>query len=96
MPVNKGIQNLYGETTVKKCSVCGMGLVFLLNMKTKKIVPVDSSTVTKNDTMFVSGRHVSHFSTCTDPREFAKVREKPEFPCREPGVLDGLPTENRL
>jgi hypothetical protein len=51
---------------------CRKPLIWLKNPATGKSVPVDAETVEATDTEYVSGRHVSHFKTCTAPNRFSK------------------------
>lgn len=51
---------------------CRKPLIWLKNPATGKTVPVDASSVGAMDTEYVSGRHVSHYKTCTAPNRFSK------------------------
>lgn len=72
----------------KYCPVCQEAIIYLKNSKTRKIVPVNADSVKWHDATFISGKHVSHFSTCTNVREFNEVRERPPEPCRSPNTMD--------
>ena len=64
------------------CPACGEELIYLRNLRTDSVVPLNASSVKDTDTIFVSGRHQSHFTTCGDVDEFVKLRERGMAPCR--------------
>ena len=68
----------------KHCPVCQEAIIYLKNLKTRKIVPVNASSVTWADTTYQSGKHESHFMTCSDVAQFNIARERPDQPCRSP------------
>jgi len=65
---------------IQTCSepTCGKQFVFLNSVRQPgKFVPVDVASVTQAEMAgegvdFESGRHVSHYSTCTNPKAFSK------------------------
>ena len=60
-------------TDVVTCRACGADIVFL-RTSSGKTTPVNADTADPGDTDYEHGRHVSHFSTCSDPARFRKVK----------------------
>lgn len=54
-----------------KCRKCSKEIIFLLTEKGKRM-PVDFVGVINSDEMYDKHKHISHFSTCSDPQEFRK------------------------
>lgn len=60
-----------------KCRACQAELRFLVNLKTRKYVPVDLATTKPEDREYDPAKgHVSHFTTCTDPNRFSGSKPK--------------------
>lgn len=64
------------EKRVARCREpsCRAQIIWLPNPATGKNVPVDADTVKPDDVEYESGRHVSHFKTCTAPNKFSRGR----------------------
>lgn len=65
--------------------MCGEELIYLRNLRTQSVVPLNAASVKNTDTIFVSGRHKSHFTTCDDVDKFVALRERGMAPCRTLG-----------
>lgn len=61
------------EQRIKRCKSCNAKIIFLLT-PAGKFCPTDADTVEAEDQTFEWGRHVSHFTTCTDPNKHRKSR----------------------
>lgn len=55
------------------CTTCQKPIVFLPT-KNGRMMPTDADTVAAEDTVYEHGRHVSHFSSCTNPVKYRKPR----------------------
>jgi hypothetical protein len=55
------------------CRECGAEIVFL-RTASGNTMPVNADSVEPGDTDYEHGRHVSHFSTCTNPERFRRPR----------------------
>ncbi|MGH9641472.1 MAG: hypothetical protein ACRD3Q_03520 [Terriglobales bacterium] len=62
------------ERRIVRCRACQARIIFLESPATGKRVPVDADTVEADDQAYDSSRHVSHFTTCSDPNRFSKGR----------------------
>jgi DNA-directed RNA polymerase subunit RPC12/RpoP len=60
------------ERRIVRCKACRARIVFLQSPSSAKQVPVDADTVEADDEVYEHGRHVSHFSTCSNPERFRK------------------------
>lgn len=70
-------------TKIETCiePTCGKQFVYVESVRTPgAMVPVDLETLSETEKQadyplqFVSGRHVSHFKTCTNPKRFSHRR----------------------
>lgn len=61
------------ERRIKRCRSCNARIIFLPT-PAGKLCPTDADTVEPQDDTFVWSRHVSHFTTCTDPNKHRKSR----------------------
>jgi hypothetical protein len=68
---------------VRVCPACGEELIYLRNLRTQSVVPLNAASVKDTDTIFVNVRHVSHFTTCPDIDRFVALRLRGIGPCRE-------------
>lgn len=57
------------ERRITRCKACRARIIFLDTSSGKKI-PVDADTVDAEDEVYEHGKHVSHFSTCTEADKF--------------------------
>lgn len=57
------------------CKTCGAAIVWL-KTSTGKAMPVDAGTVQEGETLFVPGRHTSHFATCPQADQHRKPRQQ--------------------
>lgn len=55
------------------CRSCGAAIVFLRTASGKSM-PINAETVEASDETYEHGRHVSHFSTCTNPGAHRRPR----------------------
>ena len=58
-----------------QCRVCGRPIVFLPTAGGRSI-PVNVETMSPGETVFMPGKHISHFSDCPAADQFRKKREK--------------------
>ena len=58
-----------------QCRACGRPIVFLPTAGGRSI-PVNVETVLPGETVFVAGKHISHFADCPAAEQFRKKREK--------------------
>lgn len=62
----------------RKCKSCGHEMIFLINPKSGKPVPVDAETVEAGEEHYRgknpdgTRHHISHFETCTTPSKFSR------------------------
>lgn len=61
------------ERRIVRCRACQARIIFLDTVNGKR-APVDADTVEPGDEVFEAGRHVSHFTTCTDANRFTRGR----------------------
>lgn len=54
------------ERRIVRCRSCQARIIFLDTSAGRKM-PVDADTVDDEDEEYEHGKHVSHFSTCTNP-----------------------------
>ena len=62
------------ERRIVRCRACNKRIIFLQSETSDRKVPTDADSVEPADAIFVWGRHISHFATCTDPGRFRKTR----------------------
>lgn len=62
------------ERRITRCRACRARIIFLQSPTSERMVPVDADTVEDGDEVYESGRHVSHFTTCSDPDRFSRGR----------------------
>jgi hypothetical protein len=62
---------MQGVEETMKCKSCGKEITFLRTNKGKAI-PVDKDTVDAADEYFDRDRHVTHFRTCPNAKDFRK------------------------
>jgi uncharacterized protein with PIN domain len=60
------------ERRITRCRACNQRIIFLETERGKRM-PVDADTVQPDDDEFVYGRHVSHFSTCSNADFFRRT-----------------------
>ena len=66
------------EKRIVLCGACKAQIIFLPTVAGRSM-PVDAETVDAEDEVYERGKHVSHFSTCTDSDRFRKRgEEKPK------------------
>jgi hypothetical protein len=58
---------------VLSCRECGADIVFL-RTASGKTMPVNAESVEPDDVDYEHGRHVTHWSTCTNPERFRRPR----------------------
>lgn len=63
------------ERRIMRCKACNAMIIFLQSPNTPNKVPTDADTVEPHDEIFEHGRHVNHFTTCSDPNRFSKGRK---------------------
>lgn len=56
---------------VEHCRGCNAEIVWLKTAK-GKAMPVDASTVKEGDAQYEHGRHISHFATCKNAKQFKR------------------------
>lgn len=61
------------EKRIVRCSSCRVMIIFLPTEAGRKM-PTDADTVEPQDDIFDFDKHVSHFSTCTNPNAHRKPR----------------------
>jgi hypothetical protein len=69
----QGSGGLWGVEETMKCKSCGKEITFLRTDKGKAI-PVDKDTVDAADEYFDRDRHVTHFRTCPNTKDFRKSK----------------------
>lgn len=57
------------------CKSCGAEIVFLLTAK-GHLMPVESHTVTGEETHYEHGKHISHFANCPSSKKHRKSDRK--------------------
>lgn len=62
-----------------KCKGCGKAIRWL-RTETGKLIPVDAETVDKADEYFDRDRHVTHFITCPQAKQFRRKDGKGNKP----------------
>jgi len=69
------------EKRIKRCSApsCRARIIFLPTSGGRSM-PVDADTVDAEDEVYEQGKHVSHFTTCTESDRFrSRGQEKPKI-----------------
>lgn len=61
------------EKRIVRCRSCRARIIFLPTASGKKM-PVDADTVDAEDEVYEHGKHVSHFSSCSNADEYRKPR----------------------
>lgn len=61
------------ERRITRCRSCNARIIFLETAAGKRM-PVDADTVEPEDDTFDPSKHVSHFSTCSDPDKHRRPR----------------------
>jgi len=59
--------------SIPKCGTCGAPIVWV-RTASGKAMPVDASSATVGDLMYIHGKHVSHFSTCPNASKHRRPR----------------------
>ena len=67
----QGKRDMSGVEETMKCKACGKEISFLRTDRGKAI-PVDKDTVDAADEYFDPDRHVTHFRTCPNAKDFRK------------------------
>ena len=71
---------------VKHCRSCHTEIVWL-RTSTGNLVPVNADTATEDDSLFDKTRHVAHFSTCPQSKQWSRKAKKytpPTSPTQPP------------
>ena len=58
---------------IPKCGSCGAPIVWV-RTASGKAMPVDASSATVGDLMYIHGKHVSHFSSCPNASKHRRAR----------------------
>lgn len=61
------------ERRIRRCRTCQAKIIFL-ETDAGRSMPVDADTVDIGDGIFDPSKHVSHFSTCSDPGKHRRPR----------------------
>ena len=61
------------ERRITRCRSCHARIVWLATNNNRRM-PIDADTVEPADEFYEQGKHVSHFSTCPDAKEWRRRR----------------------